>query len=55
MRDNNAGNTSGEDFSSDLLDKLPEEDRALSAKLVDARLDTRVLEEFPGQLPTSMG
>ena len=41
-------------FGSELTQELPEQELALSQHLVDARLDTRVLEAFPGDLPTSI-
>lgn len=36
------------------LEKMCDEDRAIAKRLVEARLHARTLDEFPGELPTSL-
>jgi 2-keto-4-pentenoate hydratase len=54
MRQGNAGNGSVNVVQSDLPSGLSDDDDALASRLVEARLDAELLQEFPGQLPTTL-
>lgn len=54
LQDKNAADKLAAINFPDPLDKLSEADRALSRRLVEARLHARVLDEFPGQLPATL-
>ena len=54
MRSGRAGNISAKGSDSGGQETPSPEDDALAKRLVDARLSAQLLEEFPGQLPTTL-
>ena len=54
MHSRSAGKNSAKTNGSGNPGYLSREDEALSRSLVEARLDARILKDFPGQVPTSL-
>lgn len=54
MHPGNAEHSPAKGSGSDASTVLSQQDKALAKHLIEARLDARVLEEYPGQLPTTI-